>query len=100
MCCVLVLVSFFLPRLAIFLSWLLSDYIPNAYTSRIWPLLGFFFMPYTTLAYAMAMHGGGLKDFWLIVFVLAVLADLGVIGSARQARRRRGRIEVIEHRED
>ena len=41
-----------MPRLTILLVVLLSDYIGRAYESLLWPILGFFFMPLTTLAYA------------------------------------------------
>jgi hypothetical protein len=56
----------------------------------LWPLLGFFFLPYTTLAYAWAANSTGhhVAGFPLVVLVFAVLVDLGVIGGGRAARRR------------
>jgi hypothetical protein len=47
------------PRFAIVLVVLFSDYIGRAYETRLWPLLGFFFMPLTTLAYAWAINSQG-----------------------------------------
>ena len=67
---------------------MISNYIPRVYSTALWPILGFFFMPYTVLAYAIAMNEGGLHGFGLILFVLGVLTDLGVIGSAGNARKR------------
>ena len=66
-CCVVMLVMLALPRLAIFLLWLMTNYISSAYDSFLIPLIGFFFMPYTTLGYAWAMHNGGMQGLGLIV---------------------------------
>ena len=94
MCCFLAMIALFLPRLAIFLSFLVSNYIPRAFDSWVIPLLGFFFMPYSTLAYAIAMNEGhGLHGLWMVIFILGVLADFGVIGGSARARRRR---EVLD----
>ncbi len=49
--CVLVLIAFFFPRVVIVLLALLTNYMGSAYHSLLWPVLGFFFMPCTTLAY-------------------------------------------------
>ena len=50
------------PRLTLFLVVLFSDYIGRAYQTTAWPLLGFFFMPLTTLAYAWAINSHGSVD--------------------------------------
>lgn len=79
------------PRLAIVLVVIFSDYIGQAYQTVLWPLLGFIFMPLTTLAYAWAINANGsLSGIYLLVFILAVLADLGIVGgnaSNRDVRR-------------
>ena len=60
-----------------------SDYLGRAYETTLWPLLGFFFAPYSTLAYAFAInHGGSLGGIHLVVFIIAVLVDLGVTGGS------------------
>lgn len=86
--CFIVVIAFFVPRLVIALLVLSSDYIGRAMPSVIWPLLGFFFAPYTTLAYAWAINTvGGLQGFHLVIFVLAILLDIGAIGGASKKRR-------------
>ena len=40
------------PRLALAIVFVFSNYLGRAYQSALWPLLGFFFIPLTTLAYA------------------------------------------------
>lgn len=77
-----------MPRLAIVLVVIFSDYIGRACDTLVWPLLGFVFMPMTTLAYAWAINSRGSVDgLHLAVVVLAALMDLGVIGGSSRARR-------------
>jgi len=79
------------PRLAIVLVVIFSDYIGRAYDTMLWPLLGFVFMPMTTLVYAWAINARGSVDgIHLVVLVLAVLLDLGLIGGSSRARRQAG----------
>jgi len=84
-CCV-ALIALSAPRLAIILVVIFSDYIGTAYQSWIVPLLGFFLLPMTTLAYAWAIHSrGSVEGLHLAVVILAVLMDLGILGgSAKQ----------------
>ena len=82
MTCLMALMAMAFPRVAIILVVIFSDYIGTAYQTTIWPLLGFFFMPVTTLAYAWAMHSSGsVAGGQLVVVVIAVLIDVGIIGG-------------------
>ncbi len=86
--CLLVLIAFFFPRLVIILLALFSNVLSHAFTGLLIPLLGFFFLPYTTLAYAWAKYThGSVEGFHLFVVVFAVLVDLGVLGGGERARR-------------
>jgi len=86
-CCVLVLLAFVGPRAALVLLWLFTDYLSRAYDAFLLPFLGFLFLPWTTLAFAIAQNDlGGLNGLGLIVVILGVLADIGVLGGG--ARRR------------
>ena len=79
------------PRFAIVLVVVFSDYIGRAYETTLWPLLGFLFMPLTTLAYAWAINStGSVAGVQLVVVVIAVLMDLGVIGGSAAQRKRKG----------
>ncbi|MCA9282299.1 MAG: hypothetical protein H6812_13115 [Phycisphaeraceae bacterium] len=91
--CLVALLALAFPRLAIVLVVIFSDYIGNAYQTTIVPFLGFLFMPLTTLAYALAINAhGSVSGLYLVVLVLAVLADLGMGGfGARANRNRQGR---------
>jgi hypothetical protein len=79
------------PRFAIVLVVILSDYIGRAYETTLWPLLGFFFMPLTTLAYAWAINSNGaVAGMHMVVVVIAVLMDLGLVGGSAAQRKRKG----------
>ena len=89
MCCVLILLAFFTPRIVLFVLWLFTSYLSRAYDAFLLPFLGFLFLPATTLAYAIAQNElGGLNGIGLLVVILGVLADVGVLGGG--ARQRRG----------
>jgi hypothetical protein len=82
--------ALFTPRLAIVLLVIFSDYLGTAYQTTLWPLLGFLFMPVTTLAYAWAIHeAGSVTGIHLVVVVIAVLMDLGLVGAGSRARKAR-----------
>lgn len=76
------------PRLAIVLVVLISDFIGRAYDSFVWPLLGFVFMPLTTLAYAAAINWhGSVSGLYFAVVLVAALMDLGFIGGTAKGRK-------------
>ena len=79
------------PRLALLAVAIFSNYLEHAYQSLLWPLLGFFFMPLTTLAYAWAINANKSVDgIYLVVVVLAVLFDVGLLGGGGWHGRRYG----------
>ncbi len=88
--CLIALVALLAPRLVLFLLWLFTSYTRDAFQTAIWPLLGFFFMPYTTLAYAWAINSNGsVSGLYLAVVIVAAIVDLGVIGGGASTRRER-----------
>ncbi len=91
--CLFAIIALGFPRLIIVILALFSQYLSSAYNTLGWPLLGFFFAPYTTLAYAVAMNenGGSLSGWYLALLILAILFDLGAIGGGGRAARGRKR---------
>lgn len=88
MYCLVGCIGLVTPRLAIVLVVIFSDYIGRAYDTLTWPVLGFLFMPTTTLAYAWAINSrGSVEGLQLVVVVIAVLIDLGLIGGSARAGR-------------
>jgi hypothetical protein len=90
--CTLAFIALLAPRVAIVLVFLLTDWLSAAFESVVWPVLGFLFMPYTTLAWTGAMLNGGVRGGWALLVCLAVLVDLmHAVGGGRHYRRHRNR---------
>lgn len=82
--CLLVLAVLAIPRTVMVVLWIFSDYLAQAYGTWVWPLLGFFLLPTTTLAYAVAQNRyDGVRGIGLVLVVLGVLIDLGALGGGR-----------------
>ena len=81
------------PRLALFLVWLFGGtYLQRAYGSVLLELLGFLFLPLTTLTFAYAHNSlstaGQVSSLGWLLTAIAVLVDVGIIGSSQRQRRR------------
>ncbi|MEX2673194.1 MAG: hypothetical protein WD294_13905 [Phycisphaeraceae bacterium] len=88
--CFIVLIAFFFPRVVLAGLFLFSTYLHNAYETVLWPVVGFFVLPFATLAYAFAMNeAGGLEGFYLVIFIVAILFDIGSFSSSTAVRQRR-----------
>jgi len=59
--------------------FLLTDWFPHAFQTRAWPIIGFVFMSYTTLAYLAAMltNNHTVSGGWLALLIVAVIVDVG-----------------------
>jgi hypothetical protein len=89
--CLLVIILLGFPRLALLLIVLFTDWMAAAFETRVWPVVGFLFLPYTTLCYMWAsiqthhqINGG-----WAFLVALGVILDLGTHGSSGRRRRKR-----------
>ena len=72
------------PRFVMVLLWLFTNYLSRAYGGFLIPLLGFFLLPTTTLAYAIAQNqAGGVRGWGLVVVIVAAVLDLGLWGQGR-----------------
>jgi hypothetical protein len=87
--CFVVLFALISPRLALFFVWIFSDMLSRAYDSWILPFLGFFLLPWTTLAYAVMWSVGSDKvsGFEWFIVALAFLVDLGSYARSDRFRR-------------
>lgn len=68
--------------------WLFSDLLSRSFDGWLVPLLGFFLLPWTTLAFALlwASSNGVIGFEWLLV-AFAFLVDVGALGGGSRRRR-------------
>jgi hypothetical protein len=95
--CLVVIFSLLTPRIVLLVLWL-TNYLEAAYGSWVWPTLGFFFLPTTTIAYAIAVNdlssssagvaGTEISAVGVIAIVIGVLIDLGAVGGGARSRKR------------
>jgi hypothetical protein len=87
--CLIALLALISPRLALIVTWLVNDILSRSFDSWVLPLIGFFILPWATLAYAWFWKWGPGTEVtgweWIVV-VVAVLIDLGSFGGARRKR--------------
>jgi hypothetical protein len=89
--CLVVLLALLSPRLALFGIFLFSDLLSRAFDSWFVPFLGFFLLPWTTLAYAVMWSSSDrVYGFEWFIVVLAFVLDLGSYARSDRARRSRG----------
>jgi hypothetical protein len=87
--CLLLIVFLAFPRLALLLIFFFSNYLQRAYHGLLVPLVGFLFLPLTTLAYAwMANTGRPTTGVNLVILIVAVAIDLAGLGHGVSRRRR------------
>ncbi len=88
--CLLVLLIAAFPRLVLVLMFLFSTYLQRAYHNLLILVLGFIFLPLTTIVYAWLLNNHmpleGINVFYII---LAVVIDIGGLGGGEAHRRQR-----------
>ena len=86
--CLAVILAVISPRLALFVMWLFSGILGRAFDSWLLPVLGFFLLPWTTLAYAVVWDTGthAVTGFEWFFVVLAFLVDVGSYGGTARGR--------------
>ncbi|MEN8114840.1 MAG: hypothetical protein ABFS21_10690 [Actinomycetota bacterium] len=87
MCCLAVVLMMIGPRAAILVWWLMDPLRWKfVYAHFFWPLLGFLFLPWTTLAYVVVAPGGVEYFDWVLIAV-SLLADVTSYGGGAYSRR-------------
>lgn len=94
--CLVGVLGLLFPRFALFLVWLFGDgYVGRAFEGNVWPILGFLFLPLTTLSFVYAMNSlgepGQIPPLGWVLMAIAGLIDLGLIGNGERGRRCRMR---------
>ena len=92
--CLFAVFALITPRFILFIMWLFTDYLNAAISSGWLGLLGFLFLPTTTIAYAIAQNEfttvtGGVEAAGIILIVLGIVIDLGMLGGSGRGIARR-----------
>lgn len=88
--CLLVLLMLAFPRVVLACMWLFTHMLDRAYHGLLIPLLGFLFLPITTIVYAWLVNEHRpLEGVNLIILIVAVLLDAGSHGGSRTYYRTR-----------
>lgn len=87
--CLVALFALISPRLALIVLWIFSNVLSRAFDSWLLPLLGFFLLPWTTLAYAAFWDWGSghhVTGFEWFFVGLAFVIDISSYAGGRLAR--------------
>lgn len=85
--CLFALLALLTPRIVVVLLWLFTGWFQGIFSTALWPVLGFFFLP-TTLLWYTAVHnwyGGEWGALQIVVMVIAIIIDLSPAGGRRRA---------------
>lgn len=84
--CFAVLLALLAPRVMMVVLWLFTRWFAGIFDNLIWPILGFLFLPTTTLWYT-AVHnwwGGEWGGLQIVGLIIAVMID----GSPASGRKK------------
>jgi hypothetical protein len=86
--CFIALFALISPRLALIFVAIFSNDLSRAFDSWFIPLLGFFLLPWTTLAYGVLWNTGshGVHGFDWFLVILGFVADLASYGRGYRER--------------
>ena len=90
-CCLLLAILLLSPRIVLVLMFFFSTYLDRAFHHHwLLPILGFLFLPLTTVVYAWEVNTHRpLEGINLIFIIIAVIIDLGAHGGGISRRWRR-----------
>lgn len=87
-CCLGAALLFVSPRVVLVLAWFFTGWY-RAFDSTVVAAAGVLFAPWTTLAwmYTHFNHGGEISGGYIVLFIIAVAADLGTYGAPTRRKR-------------
>jgi hypothetical protein len=87
--CLLVILIAAFPRVVLAFLFFTSTYLERAYQGLLLPIIGFIFLPLTTLAYAWMVNTHQIiQGVNLLILLVAAVIDLGGLGGGEYHRRR------------
>lgn len=87
--CLFAIIGAFAPRLALVLLWIFTPLVSKALNGIILPILGFIFLPFTTLFYVLVVYSLGQNNIWgWLLILIGFLLDLRSYSDINLGRRR------------
>ena len=87
--CLFALLMVAFPRVAIVLLYFFTTFFERARIGILILVLGFIFLPLTTVVYTWIVNtGNAIQGIYLVAIVIAVLADIGLLGGGWRNRQR------------
>jgi hypothetical protein len=85
--CLFVAVALIAPRFAIAVLWFFTSWFEGIFSSILWPVLGFIFLPMSLLWYTAVQNwfGGEWGVLQVVGIVIAVLIDLSPASGKRRS---------------
>jgi len=87
--CLAALIALAAPRFLIAVLYFFSSFFAGVFTSALWPILGFIFLPTTLLWYVAVQHwfGGDWNGaIQIIGIVFALMTDVSPAGGRRRRK--------------
>ena len=86
--CLFALIALAAPRVVMLALWFFSNWFRGMFSTILWPVLGFIFLPTSMLWYTAVQHWwGGQWSLWPIVgLVIALMIDVSPAGGRRRTR--------------
>lgn len=85
--CILAFLIVLAPRVMLILAWLFSERWDVVWSgSWLWPLLGIFLAPYTTIMYMLSWSPAGIAGWDWMWIILGVMLDIMKWGQVVQNR--------------
>ena len=87
--CIVAMIGMAAPRFAIFLLWLFSDKMADAFNGFFEAFLGFVLLPFTTLFFALvySVPDDGVNGFGWLIVGFGLLLDISSYASGAKGRR-------------
>jgi hypothetical protein len=86
--CLLAVLIFLFPRVAILLLYFFTTFFSGIFSTVLVPFLGFLFLPLTLIAYTWLTRINQPVDaMYLVVLLITVVIDLGLMEGGRRSRR-------------
>jgi len=84
--CLVIVLSLAAPRLVVVLLWLFTNWFQGLFSTILWPIIGFIFLPTTFLWYTAVQHWfAGQWTLWPVVgLVIALSIDLSPATGRRR----------------